>query len=92
MPSQKMDTSPWDGSFYEHTIEEEFRMSGKPIYKRNPQESPMMSADDVADYLLISKHTILDRVKKGLFPAPIKMGGRNLWRKEKIDEFLKTLG
>lgn len=35
--------------------------------------------------------TIMARVKNGTFPAPIKLGRKNVWREEDIDAFKRVL-
>jgi predicted DNA-binding transcriptional regulator AlpA len=41
----------------------------------------------------VSRTTFLDGIKSGIFPAPVKLGGRtNAWRVEDIREFINNMG
>lgn len=49
---------------------------------------PMVNHSDVLEYTTMSRHTLGRHIKKGLFPKPIKQGGKLLWRESQIEKWL----
>ena len=48
-------------------------------------DDPALLSDSAAAYFLsISRATLWRRVASGEFPAPIKLGGRTLWRRDEL--------
>ena len=50
-------------------------------------EKPILTIEEVADYLRVKKRTIYDWAKKGKIPA-IKTVGQWRFKKDKIDQWL----
>ena len=53
------------------------------------EEQPILTIEEVADYLRVKKRTVYDWAKKGKIPA-IKTVGQWRFRKEKIDQWLEA--
>ena len=53
------------------------------------EEKPILTIDEVADYLRVKKRTVYDWAKKGKIPA-IKTVGQWRFKKDKIDEWLES--
>ena len=52
-------------------------------------EKRLMSLKDVSAYLSLSPQTIRNKLSAGTFPIrPIKIGGKLLWDKRRVDKFL----
>lgn len=53
-----------------------------------PDWPARMGEEMAALYLGISEPTLRERVKHGELPAPVREGGRVLWAKAQLDEFI----
>ena len=53
------------------------------------EEKPILTIDELAEYLRVKKRTVYDWVKKGKIPA-IKTVGQWRFRRDKIEEWLET--
>ena len=53
-----------------------------------PDWPARMGEDLAALYLGISTGTLRERVKDGLYPAPVRDGGRILWSRRQLDEYV----
>lgn len=52
-------------------------------------EKRLLSLREVSVYLNVRPQTIRNKLSAGTFPiAPIKIGGKLLWDKRKVDRFL----
>jgi predicted DNA-binding transcriptional regulator AlpA len=52
-------------------------------------EKRLLSIKEIGAYLNISPQTIRNRLSAGTFPIPpIKIGGKLLWDRRKVDRFL----
>jgi len=61
--------------------------SGKE--RKNNMEKRLLSIKEVSLYLNLSIQTIRNQLSAGTFPIPpIKLGGKLLWDKRKVDNFL----
>jgi predicted DNA-binding transcriptional regulator AlpA len=38
-----------------------------------------------------SRQTVWRKVKRGVFPAPVKHGSRNAWPEHEIDQYIESL-
>jgi prophage regulatory protein len=48
------------------------------------------SAEEITKKLGISRKTLDNWVKKGLFPSPIKIGRRIFWKESEIEAYLES--
>jgi excisionase family DNA binding protein len=53
-----------------------------------PNWPARMGEDMAADYLGISRPTLREGAKAGRLPAPLREGGRILWAKKQLDDFV----
>jgi predicted DNA-binding transcriptional regulator AlpA len=52
---------------------------------------PLLTPGDLELILQLHRRTLMRMCKKGLFPRPIKLGGKNPWRREDIATALNEL-
>ena len=50
-----------------------------------------LKSEDIMKKFAISKETLFNWRKQNKFPKPIKIGRRNLWKKEDIDNYINSL-
>lgn len=56
-----------------------------------PRSSRMLTADDVADALKISRRQVYREVQRGTLPKPVHFGQRcSRWPAESLEEFLAS--
>ena len=53
------------------------------------EEKPILTIEEVAEYLRVKKRTVYDWAKKGKIPA-MKTVGQWRFKKDKIDEWLES--
>jgi predicted DNA-binding transcriptional regulator AlpA len=53
-----------------------------------PYPPPFQDLRTLAEHICASESTIENWVRQGIFPAPRKVGGKNLWRWKDVEKFL----
>jgi predicted DNA-binding transcriptional regulator AlpA len=53
-----------------------------------PYPPPVMDLRTLAEHICTGESTIEHWVRTGLFPAPRKIGGKNLWRWKDVEKHL----
>ncbi|MEZ4447899.1 MAG: helix-turn-helix domain-containing protein [Nannocystaceae bacterium] len=54
-----------------------------------PQESPLMTADELAAWLHCSRRAVYDRVYRGQLPGVVRVGRRMYFMRESVLAFLR---
>ena len=57
--------------------------------QESPQESPLMTAEQLAGWLHCSRRAVYDRVYRGQLPGAIRVGRRLYFRREIVLAFLR---
>lgn len=52
----------------------------------------LLNVNQVAELLGCHRNTVWNRVRTGEMPKPEKFGGKTVWRRTQIEEFVETLG
>lgn len=55
-----------------------------------PDWPARMGEDMVADYLGVSKTALREKVKARVYPQPVREGGRLLWARRQLDQFIES--
>ncbi|HOX39627.1 MAG TPA: helix-turn-helix domain-containing protein [Candidatus Brocadiia bacterium] len=55
-----------------------------------PSEKLLLGASDVAEMLSVATVTIWRSIHSGRIPAPVRIGGRTLWRREELEEWIRA--
>lgn len=53
-------------------------------------KSLLLSATETAELLGISRSTLYQFDASGKVPSPIRLGGRTLWRREELEQWVKA--
>jgi excisionase family DNA binding protein len=64
-----------------HSSDETDRICNPPL---------LMTVGEVASETRLGTRTVWRLVSKGAFPAPIALGGATRWRRQEIEDFLRS--
>ena len=59
---------------------------------RNHRSDRLIGISKVLEMYDVSKSTLYQRIREGVFPAPIKDGGRSLWWQSEVEEAIRKIG
>ena len=61
-------------------------------FGRNHRPSRLIGIRKVLEIYDVSKSTLYCRIRDGVFPAPIRDGGRPLWWEFEVNEAIRKIG
>ena len=66
-------------------------MEQTEVQPKEQEKIRFIDLDEVMDMVGLSRSTVYEKIKEGVFPAPVKIGHVSRWVESEVQEHLKRL-